>query len=172
MPLVARNCPHISVNGDLTIIEAVFANKEKFKKCSQCENEGPNLWLCLFPDCRWVGCAETHQDHSTIHNTNCPDHSAHMNLSTNRIWCYACEKEVIARHIPSPPLSPNQLETKIAGGKYSGDASVNIDFKSGDTDLEAMRFLMDRSEKTLYSYFLCSDINNFNKMGKNKNFSI
>ena len=144
MPLVARNCPHIFNHGDLTIIEAVFALKEKFVKCSQCESEGPNLWLCLFPDCRWVGCAETHQDHSTIHNADYPDHCAHMNLSTNRIWCYACKKEVIARHVPSLPLSPNQLDMKITGNKCSGDASVNIDFKSDDPDYEAMRSLIDR----------------------------
>ncbi|XP_043277952.1 ubiquitin carboxyl-terminal hydrolase 20 isoform X2 [Venturia canescens] len=144
MPLVARNCPHICNHGDLTIVEAVFAQKEKFVKCSDCDSEGPNLWLCLFPDCRWVGCAETHQDHSTTHNTDYPLHCAHMNLSTNRIWCYACEKEVIARHIPSPPLSPSQLDAKIGADRFSRTASVNIDFKADDADYEATRFLAER----------------------------
>lgn len=121
MPLVARNCPHISNHGDLSIIEDVFGQKEKFIKCNDCDNEGPNLWLCLYPGCRWVGCAETHLDHNTIHNTKNPLHCAHMNLSTNRIWCYNCKKEVLARQIPSPPLSPSQMEIKIGGNKYAGD---------------------------------------------------
>lgn len=129
MPLVAKNCPHVDSHGDLAIVEAVVDCKEVFDRCVECDNEGPNLWLCLFPDCRYVGCAEQHLDHSTIHNRNYPTHSAHMNLSSNRIWCYSCQMEIHTMHVPSPSLSPSQLDLKVLGNKYSGDASISIDCK-------------------------------------------
>ncbi|KAK0088665.1 hypothetical protein PV325_011084 [Microctonus aethiopoides] len=154
MPIIARNCPHICNNGDLSIIEAVFTQKEKFIKCSDCDNSGPNLWLCLYPGCRFVGCAEDHLDHNTIHNTKNILHSTHMNLSTNRIWCYICKKEVITRHIPSPPLSPSQMEIKLGGNKYSGDATSNLDCK---IEADCSRLLVDRfygnNETILERYF-------------------
>jgi len=122
MPLIVRDCPHLANRSDLTFIEAVMAQEERFVKCSDCDTVGPNLWLCLYPECRWVGCSETHLDHSTIHNQNFPTHCAHMNLSTNRIWCYACNGEAFAKHVPSPPLSPTQIEFKTMSNKFSGDA--------------------------------------------------
>lgn len=141
MPLVVRNCPHIANCDDLAFIEAVVAQEERFVKCSDCDSNGPDLWLCLFPDCRWVGCAETHLDHSTIHNQNFPTHCTHMNLSTNRIWCYICKKEVIARHVPSPPLSPTQVkEFKTGSSKFAGDASSSAGSKLDGLD----RLMLDR----------------------------
>ncbi|XP_053984882.1 ubiquitin carboxyl-terminal hydrolase 20 [Hylaeus volcanicus] len=140
MPLISRNCPHIVNRGDLTFIETVLSQKEGFIKCSECNTDGPNLWLCLFPDCRWVGCAETHLDHSTVHNQKFPNHCAHMNLSTNRIWCYACKREVITRHIPSPPLSPTQIDIKAQSNKYSGDAPGNVDCRTDDLN----RLILDK----------------------------
>ncbi|KYM81295.1 Ubiquitin carboxyl-terminal hydrolase 20 [Atta colombica] len=134
MPLVVRNCPHLANRGDLAFIEAVMAREERFAKCSDCDTSGPNLWLCLYPDCRWVGCAETHLDHSTIHNQNFPSHCAHMNLSTNRIWCYACKSEAITKHVPSPPLSPTQVEFKTMGNKFAGDAPGSIESKLDGLD--------------------------------------
>ncbi|KAF7996250.1 hypothetical protein HCN44_001882 [Aphidius gifuensis] len=136
MPFVTRNCPHFCNYGDIKIIESVFGHKEKFNKCSDCDSEGPNLWLCLYPECRWVGCAENNFDHGTMHNNKYPQHCAHMNLATNRIWCYICEKEVIVRHVPSPSVSPSQ----ISGGSYQGDTSLNMDCKI-DPD---MRLWVDR----------------------------
>lgn len=136
MPLVARNCPHIAKHGDLSILENLVTQKDKLTKCNDCENEGPNLWLCLFPDCRWVGCSTTHLDHSITHNKNFPNHCAHMNLSTERIWCYNCEQEVIAMHIPSPPLSPNAKDQKSNANKFSGDNSVGLTSKSEHSELQ------------------------------------
>ncbi|XP_015586795.1 ubiquitin carboxyl-terminal hydrolase 20 [Cephus cinctus] len=138
MPLVATNCPHISSHGDLSIIEAVIAQNEKFNKCSDkdCDNEGPNLWLCLYPDCRWVGCSQAHLDHGVVHNQRFPTHSAHMNLSTNRIWCYTCIREVITARVPSPSLSPNDMEVKNGIGKFTGDATVSIDYKADTSDIK------------------------------------
>ncbi|XP_046417213.1 ubiquitin carboxyl-terminal hydrolase 20 [Neodiprion fabricii] len=135
MPLVARNCPHIAKHGDLSILESLATQKEKFFKCNDCDNDGPNLWFCLFPNCKWIGCSTTHLDHSTIHNTKFPNHCAHMNLSTERIWCYYCEHEVIAVHIPSPLQSPNPREPKSSGNKFSGDACIGVTLKSDNSEL-------------------------------------
>lgn len=140
MPVVVRNCPHIASPGDFSCIESVVSQKERYNKCNDCNCNGPNLWLCLFPDCRWVACAETHLNHSTVHNQMFPAHCAHMNLTTNRIWCYACEKEVIARYVPSPPLSPNQVDTKSINNKLSGDAPNNTDSKIDGLD----RLMIDK----------------------------
>lgn len=134
MPLVVRNCPHLANRGDLAFIEALMTREERFAKCSDCDISGPNLWLCLFPDCRWVGCAETHLDHSTIHNQTYPTHCAHMNLSTKRIWCYACKSEAIAKHVPSPPLSPTQVEFKTMANKFAGDAPGGSESKLDGLD--------------------------------------
>ena len=130
MPLVATNCPHVSSLGDLAIVEDVISGNESFDKCVECDNKGPNLWLCLYPECQYVGCPEQHRDHSTIHNKDYPMHSAHMNLSSNRIWCYSCQKEIHTVHVPPPSISPNQLDFN----KYAGDASVNVDVKNEHYD--------------------------------------
>ncbi|KAH0539531.1 ubiquitin carboxyl-terminal hydrolase 20 [Cotesia glomerata] len=140
MPLVARNCPHMCTHSDVSLVEAVIAQKEKFNKCFDCDNGGPNLWLCLYPRCRWVGCSENHLDHNTIHNANNPSHCTHINLTTNRIWCYTCKREVLARHVPSPPVSPSHMDVKFTGNKFFGDGQANFDNK-----VEAdMRVLVDR----------------------------
>lgn len=121
MPLVAINCPHTVNHGDLMVVENIITGKESFDKCSECEFDGPNLWLCLHPECRYVGCAEEQFDHSTIHNKKLPTHSVHINLSSNRIWCYFCQVEVHTTHI-----SPNQ---STYNNKLTGDSSVNIECK-------------------------------------------
>lgn len=134
MPIVVRNCSHLTNRYDLSFIEAVVAQEERFVKCSECDANGANLWLCLFPDCRWVGCAEMHHDHSTIHYQNFPNHCTHINLSTNRIWCYSCKREIFARHLPSPPVSPTQVEFKTMGNKFAGDVPNNVECKLDGLD--------------------------------------
>lgn len=142
MPHVARNCPHVSSQSDPGIIEIAVSYKDRFTKCSECESEGPNLWLCLYPDCRWVGCAETNPDHSSVHNSKFPNHSIHMNLCTNRFWCYSCGNEVFAWQNSN---QSNQIDFK----KFAGDAS-SIDTKS--TDLQRLlveTFLESRRDQEL-----------------------
>ncbi|XP_012282079.1 ubiquitin carboxyl-terminal hydrolase 20 [Orussus abietinus] len=134
MPLVARNCTHIGNHGDLSFVESVVSQKEKFGKCSVCNSEGPNLWVCLFSECRWVGCSR-HLVHNPGQYAVFSTHCVHMNLTTNHIWCHTCEKEVIARHIPSPPVSPTQVDLK-SGNMFAGDASVNIDCKIDNSEVQ------------------------------------
>ncbi|KAL2298054.1 hypothetical protein Nmel_017015 [Mimus melanotis] len=76
--------------------------------CQSCGAVGPNLWACLQIGCPYVGCGESFADHSTLH-AQVKKHNLTVNLTTFRVWCYACEKEVfleqrLAAHPPSPPV--------------------------------------------------------------------
>uniref|UniRef100_A0A674B338 Ubiquitin carboxyl-terminal hydrolase n=1 Tax=Salmo trutta TaxID=8032 RepID=A0A674B338_SALTR len=62
-------------------------------QCQDCKVGGPNLWACLENGCVYVGCGESHTDHSTIHSQE-TGHNLTVNLTTLRVWCYACGKEV------------------------------------------------------------------------------
>lgn len=50
--------------------------------------------MCLQQNCLQVGCPENVEDHSTLHYRANPSHAVHMNLSSQRLWCYMCEREV------------------------------------------------------------------------------
>lgn len=127
MPLIVRNCPHIVKQGDISTLESLLTHKEKTARCNDCGSEGPNLWFCLYPECRWVGCSTNHLDHNTTHTKNNTSHCIRLNLSSERIWCYFCEHEVIALHVPSvsPAVSPNTKEAKP--NKFSGDGYRDSD---------------------------------------------
>uniref|UniRef100_A0A674DK40 Ubiquitin carboxyl-terminal hydrolase 20 n=1 Tax=Salmo trutta TaxID=8032 RepID=A0A674DK40_SALTR len=62
---------------------------------------GPNLWACL--ECQYVGCGETFSDHSTLH-AQANKHNLTVNLTTFRIWCYVCEREVFLEQRPAVTL--------------------------------------------------------------------
>ncbi|XP_011506015.1 PREDICTED: ubiquitin carboxyl-terminal hydrolase 20 [Ceratosolen solmsi marchali] len=131
MPFIAMNCLHIDSQGDLSIIKNVIAHKETFDKCFDCDYKSSNLWLCLYSECRYVGCDKHHHE---IHNRELPLHSAYMNLSTNKIWCYFCGREIHTMYMPSPPQSPNMNDHKTFGNKFSGDASGNMDSNTENYD--------------------------------------
>lgn len=64
-------------------------------QCDVCGKRAPNLWLCLYPDCYMLGCAdESEIDHSSEHQKTNPDHFIQLNIDTRRAWCYGCKKEV------------------------------------------------------------------------------
>ncbi|KAG5880268.1 hypothetical protein JTB14_003417 [Gonioctena quinquepunctata] len=85
------SCTHI-VSAENIPISTILNSKELV--CADCNCRGPNLWICLYKNCLRIGCGEKSNDHSTIHNVNLPSHCVHMNLSTRRIWCHECKKEV------------------------------------------------------------------------------
>ncbi|KAL9915303.1 ubiquitin specific protease 20/33 [Glossina fuscipes fuscipes] len=81
-------------------------------KCANCQYSGPNLWICLHQKCLQVGCSEQVKDHSTKHFENSINHDLHcvqLNLSSQRAWCYLCEREVSLdgasrpAHVGDPP---------------------------------------------------------------------
>uniref|UniRef100_A0A8C1YEU6 Ubiquitin carboxyl-terminal hydrolase n=1 Tax=Cyprinus carpio TaxID=7962 RepID=A0A8C1YEU6_CYPCA len=72
--------------------------------CQSCGVGGPNLWACLQCDCHYVGCGESFSDHSTIH-AQAKKHNLTVNLTTFRVWCYFCEREVYLEPKPVTPVS-------------------------------------------------------------------
>ncbi|XP_058528114.1 ubiquitin carboxyl-terminal hydrolase 20 isoform X2 [Ochotona princeps] len=99
-------CPHLDSIGEVTKEDLLLKSKGT---CQSCGVAGPNLWACLQVACPYVGCGESFADHSTIH-AQTKKHNLTVNLTTLRVWCYACEKEVfleqrLAAHPPAPASS-------------------------------------------------------------------
>uniref|UniRef100_A0A1B0C8T8 ubiquitinyl hydrolase 1 n=1 Tax=Lutzomyia longipalpis TaxID=7200 RepID=A0A1B0C8T8_LUTLO len=85
-------CPHME-----NVVQLSLAELCKLKQgipCTDCDACGPNLWICLDKNCLYMGCSEQYNDHSTKHFKLHQTHAIHMNLSSQRIWCYLCQQEV------------------------------------------------------------------------------
>ncbi|XP_029470133.1 ubiquitin carboxyl-terminal hydrolase 20 isoform X2 [Rhinatrema bivittatum] len=91
------SCPHVGCIGEVTRSDLLLKSKGT---CQSCGAGGPNLWACLQDGCPYVGCGESYADHSTLH-AQLKKHNLTVNLTTFRLWCYSCEKEVF--------LEPRQL---------------------------------------------------------------
>uniref|UniRef100_A0A8D0GM63 Ubiquitin carboxyl-terminal hydrolase n=1 Tax=Sphenodon punctatus TaxID=8508 RepID=A0A8D0GM63_SPHPU len=136
-PLSSRNCPHL-IN---------IYNKYIYSgTCQDCKVKGPNLWACLESRCSYVGCGESHVDHSTIHSQD-TKHCLTVNLTTLRVWCYACSKEVfldrkLGSHSPLPNvrLSYQTQENSIQDFKIPSNPTLKIPlvavFDDLDTEVE------------------------------------
>uniref|UniRef100_A0A4W6BNK6 Ubiquitin carboxyl-terminal hydrolase n=1 Tax=Lates calcarifer TaxID=8187 RepID=A0A4W6BNK6_LATCA len=74
-------CPHLDSIGEIT--KEDLLQKSKVGLHSFIENN----------DCPYVGCGESYSDHSTLH-AQAKKHNLTVNLTTFRIWCYVCEREV------------------------------------------------------------------------------
>uniref|UniRef100_A0A8C6TND4 Ubiquitin carboxyl-terminal hydrolase n=1 Tax=Neogobius melanostomus TaxID=47308 RepID=A0A8C6TND4_9GOBI len=61
----SSDCPHLDSVGEITKEELI---QKSHGKCQDCEVGGPNLWACLENGCSYVGCGESHTDHSTVHS--------------------------------------------------------------------------------------------------------
>jgi len=100
--MASSSCPHVtSCVGRLTSsdLEQLLTNMS----CDICKRGATttNLWLCLYPDCYMLGCAETRNDHSTQHNSARPQHGIQLNVTNKRSWCYLCKTEVVlSNNIP------------------------------------------------------------------------
>uniref|UniRef100_A0A674DH85 Ubiquitin carboxyl-terminal hydrolase n=1 Tax=Salmo trutta TaxID=8032 RepID=A0A674DH85_SALTR len=90
-------CPHLNSIGEVTKEELLQKSKGS---CQSCGVGGPNLWACLQSECQYVGCGETFSDHSTLH-AQANKHNLTVNLTTFRIWCYVCEREVFLEQRPA-----------------------------------------------------------------------
>ncbi|XP_028032864.1 ubiquitin carboxyl-terminal hydrolase 20 isoform X1 [Bombyx mandarina] len=107
--------------------------------CFDCGCPGPNLWICLQPECHHVGCSEVKNDHSTFHHKNFATHCVHMNVSTERIWCYSCEKEVhiraaMAHSAQSPDSTTADGSVRIGSVGLYADDDVDPDEMEYDED--------------------------------------
>ncbi|KAL4608275.1 ubiquitin carboxyl-terminal hydrolase 33 [Arapaima gigas] len=111
------DCPHLECVGEITKEELI---QKSHGQCQDCKVGGPNLWACLENGCAYVGCGESHADHSTVHSQE-THHNLTVNLTTLRVWCYACGKEVflerkLGPRPPAPlskPQSPLQPPTQV-----------------------------------------------------------
>ncbi|KAE8582970.1 hypothetical protein XENTR_v10020404 [Xenopus tropicalis] len=108
------SCPHLDSIGEVTKEDLILKSKGT---CESCGVGGPNLWACLQDGCQSVGCGESYVDHSTLH-AQAKKHNLTVNLTTFRVWCYACEKEVFldprgppASQTTSPRLSHRDFPT-------------------------------------------------------------
>uniref|UniRef100_A0A672RQH9 Ubiquitin carboxyl-terminal hydrolase 20 n=1 Tax=Sinocyclocheilus grahami TaxID=75366 RepID=A0A672RQH9_SINGR len=99
---------HLNHTFTVTMQDLHFTKEKLIQKskgtCQSCGVGGPNLWACLQCDCPYVGCGESHSDHSTIH-AQAKKHNLTVNLTTFRVWCYACEREVFLEPKPVTPVS-------------------------------------------------------------------
>uniref|UniRef100_A0A8C5BTX2 Ubiquitin carboxyl-terminal hydrolase n=1 Tax=Gadus morhua TaxID=8049 RepID=A0A8C5BTX2_GADMO len=90
-------CPHLDSIGEITKAELLQRSQGT---CQSCGAVGPNLWACLQSDCPYVGCGESYCDHSTLH-AQAKKHNLTVNLTTFRVWCYVCEREVFLEQRPA-----------------------------------------------------------------------
>uniref|UniRef100_A0AAQ5X0N7 Ubiquitin carboxyl-terminal hydrolase n=1 Tax=Amphiprion ocellaris TaxID=80972 RepID=A0AAQ5X0N7_AMPOC len=114
------DCPHLDCVGEITKEELI---QKSHGQCQDCKVGGPNLWACLEDGCAYVGCGESHTDHSTVHSQE-TRHNLTVNLTTLRVWCYACGKEVFLERLcvlllqdnSRAPGSPTSLRVPSNGG--------------------------------------------------------
>ncbi|CAH0717845.1 unnamed protein product, partial [Brenthis ino] len=124
-------CEHLNKLVDF-LDKELWKSKENLS-CFDCGCPGPNLWICLQPDCHHVGCSEVKNDHSTIHQKNLPSHCVHMNASTERIWCYLCEKEVHVMAALMHAKSPDSTTVEEMSVSRLGPVGINV---NSDDDLD------------------------------------
>uniref|UniRef100_A0A7N8X853 Ubiquitin carboxyl-terminal hydrolase n=1 Tax=Mastacembelus armatus TaxID=205130 RepID=A0A7N8X853_9TELE len=84
-------CPHLDCIGEVTKEDLLQKSKN---------------------ECPYVGCGESYSDHSTLH-AQAKKHNLTVNLTTFRIWCYVCEREVFLEHRPAlvpVPAAPHHCK--------------------------------------------------------------
>uniref|UniRef100_A0A674NKN1 Ubiquitin carboxyl-terminal hydrolase n=1 Tax=Takifugu rubripes TaxID=31033 RepID=A0A674NKN1_TAKRU len=128
-PVSSCDCPHLDCVGEVTKEELI---QKSHGQCQDCKVGGPNLWACLENGCMYVGCGESHADHSTVHSQE-TRHNLTVNLTTLRVWCYACSKEVFLERKLGPhslhvsgevlpsPKDPGQVGASLTGLKNIGN---------------------------------------------------
>ncbi|XP_057229193.1 ubiquitin carboxyl-terminal hydrolase 33-like, partial [Malurus melanocephalus] len=132
-------CPHLESVGEITKEELI---QKSHGTCQDCKVRGPNLWACLENRCTYVGCGESHVDHSTTHSQE-TKHCLTVNLTTLRVWCYACSKEVFldrkfGSHSPLPNarLSHQAQENSVQDFKIPSNPTLKIPLAAVFDDLD------------------------------------
>uniref|UniRef100_A0A8D1DB06 Ubiquitin carboxyl-terminal hydrolase n=1 Tax=Sus scrofa TaxID=9823 RepID=A0A8D1DB06_PIG len=86
MSAFRSHCPHLDSVGEITKEDLIQKSHNR---------------------CSYVGCGESQVDHSTIHSQE-TKHYLTVNLTTLRVWCYACSKEVfLDRKLGTQPSLPH-----------------------------------------------------------------
>ncbi|KAK1155463.1 ubiquitin carboxyl-terminal hydrolase 20-like isoform X1 [Acipenser oxyrinchus oxyrinchus] len=119
MTEIADFCTHLDSIGEVTKEDLLRKSKGT---CQSCGAPGPNLWACLQSGCPYVGCGESYADHSTFH-AQAKKHNLTVNLTTFRVWCYICEREVFLEQQPAVPTPSNHHCKPLEQGPVSQTAS-------------------------------------------------
>uniref|UniRef100_A0A4W6FVF3 Ubiquitin carboxyl-terminal hydrolase n=1 Tax=Lates calcarifer TaxID=8187 RepID=A0A4W6FVF3_LATCA len=125
------DCPHLDCVGEITKEELI---QKSHGQCQDCKVGGPNLWACLENGCVYVGCGESHTDHSTVHSQE-TRHNLTVNLTTLRVWCYACGKEVFLER-KLGPHSPHANSKPLPSPRSAGCEDLDMETEEED-DLRA-----------------------------------
>uniref|UniRef100_A0A8C6LSU4 Ubiquitin carboxyl-terminal hydrolase n=1 Tax=Nothobranchius furzeri TaxID=105023 RepID=A0A8C6LSU4_NOTFU len=135
-PTSSCDCPHLDCVGEITKEELI---QKSHGQCQDCKVRGPNLWACLEDGCAYVGCGESHADHSTVHSQE-TSHNLTVNLTTLRVWCYACNKEVflerkLGPHSPHSNVKPLPLpQNSVASSCLKNGNILSDDIRIGLID--------------------------------------
>uniref|UniRef100_A0A8D0A092 Ubiquitin carboxyl-terminal hydrolase n=1 Tax=Sander lucioperca TaxID=283035 RepID=A0A8D0A092_SANLU len=118
-------CPHLDSIGEVTKEDLLQKSKGT---CQSCGAGGPNLWACLqvrsfkgfesfFSRVILLVCAK--------------QHNLTVNLTTFRIWCYVCEREVFwSTGLPAPqPVGHPLKAVPIAVAEEEGSDSEDDELK-------------------------------------------
>uniref|UniRef100_A0A8C3B2B1 Ubiquitin carboxyl-terminal hydrolase n=1 Tax=Cyclopterus lumpus TaxID=8103 RepID=A0A8C3B2B1_CYCLU len=140
LPASGCDCPHLDCVGEITKEELI---QKSHGHCQDCKVGGPNLWACLENGCAYVGCGESHTDHSTVHSQE-TRHNLTVNLTTLRVWCYACGKEVFlerklgphSAHSNSKPLQSPQNAGQDNSRVPGSPTSLRVPPNGGCEDLD------------------------------------
>uniref|UniRef100_A0A7N9AN37 Ubiquitin carboxyl-terminal hydrolase n=1 Tax=Mastacembelus armatus TaxID=205130 RepID=A0A7N9AN37_9TELE len=100
-------CPHLDCIGEVTKEDLLQKSKN---------------------ECPYVGCGESYSDHSTLH-AQAKKHNLTVNLTTFRIWCYVCEREVFLEHRPALPVGHPLKAVPIAVAEEEGSESEEDELK-------------------------------------------
>uniref|UniRef100_A0A3Q2QWW6 Ubiquitin carboxyl-terminal hydrolase 33 n=1 Tax=Fundulus heteroclitus TaxID=8078 RepID=A0A3Q2QWW6_FUNHE len=139
-PASSCDCPHLDCVGEITKEELI---QKSHGQCQDCKVRGPNLWACLENGCAYVGCGESHADHSTVHSQE-TRHNLTVNLTTLRVWCYACGKEVFlerklgphSAHAIVKPLPSSQNAFQDDSRTPQSPSSLRLPSNAGYEDLD------------------------------------
>ncbi|KAM4642772.1 ubiquitin carboxyl-terminal hydrolase 33 [Discoglossus pictus] len=117
------DCSHLESVGEVTKEELI---QKSHGSCQDCRVRGPNLWACLENGCSYVGCGESHVDHSTTHSQD-TKHCLTVNLTTLRVWCYTCSKEVfLDRKLSSQSPVAKSQDSNTQDSKMTSSLTLKI----------------------------------------------
>ena len=138
LPIMKRACPHIpasvgALSGQdfeqlISVRECDICRVDVARKSSSSQtmvsSGATNLWLCLYADCYMLGCSDDIQgspDHSTKHQDTHQHHYIQLNITTRKIWCYGCVREITSDM--SSRLSPKILDVSSSKIKKTSEPS-------------------------------------------------
>lgn len=132
---MTSKCAHLP--DDFDIEKEVLLTRSE-GQCTDCKKTG-SLWGCLKQNCNFNGCGGKIEDHVTKHYQK-TEHSVAINLSTFRVWCFSCDKEIqlftsaeiklLKKEKKERQSSRNNVDAK-PNVKTQDSARMEADYESG-----------------------------------------